>query len=696
MKKIFILFTVLFVISLFSFSCVSVKSTFEEQSRAKIKIKPSQDGMMNIANDRIYFSGNSNSPLDKGNKVITGINTQPLRVQWTEAASRIAKIPKTSEDVIFLNDLEIAIVFSRTKGSLLNSSYFYISAIDLKDEKPLWTNQYKSSEATTSGGLYLSKNQSFLIQTTSGLECLDVLKGNTLWTINDLNVRVNLGSFSFGLGNNTNNDFMFISTLDRILLNKNQTLALLNPYTGEYEWKISDEVGRSDLADFFYEEGYAVYYGRDVQDRNSALTEGANSLGNGSFNNVLTTVNKGLNRGVLRTPIILIDLKTGQIKWKNKFYTQGNHQVAIAGNSLLINGVVAYCFDINTGEITWQSVDDKRLDKEGILGVFSEFSGIAYEQVMQRATYKAYSQSKISDKVSSSNSDRNVKVSVEKPVGTGVSAISDFTSNKAKVHNAVIVDNTIFTVFPELFDRIVDKNKVSIRLNDFLTGELIWKTEPHKWEVKDLFLQSGILFVVVNGKYGLGSKWVAIDPYSGKIMYEIDSKEPINNPVVTDTRIYHFSALKGILNIYDIRTGMLVDFSKQRNFVIDIRDMGDQLMIVWGLSKSKMTGSDIDIAFHDRENFKLLSKVSVPFYSRDFISLGNKLFMIASRGFKGIVHLDLNSMKMLNYAIVQPSRTFTTNGKSQSLDSYGFMLSGDANNLYFISRKNLVKYRISN
>lgn len=624
-------------------SCVSVKSTFEEQYTTKIPFKPDEHAVMSADGNSIFLIGTTHNLLSTRTR-ISKVRATNGESEWNTPVSRLGDMVGVPSNIIVIENKNIALLFGTRPGNSLRRTQYIISAIDMQTQKELWS--YKQSSGSISmGGLYLDKNQSFVVQTQDGMQSFDILTGEVLWKLEGMSSRVNIGRFSLTLSSAQDINFIYLESMERLLLEVHGKSSLINPYTGQFEWQIEDEIGSYLDADIFETHGLAVFYGRDLS-ANRQVSSSANTSNRtlNTLSGVSNRLQSASGRGAQNSPIIMVDLKTGRLVWRNQYYTNGQQQVYLTQDKLLISGIVSYAFDVKTGEKTWQNVTDDRLSREGILGTFAEFTGI------------------------------------------------DYTSDRHTMKEAVVIDNTLFVVFPEMLEEGGNRNHVSLRAYDYITGEQLWKTDGQRQEVRNMFFERGILFVVLNGRFARASRMIAIDPYSGEQLYEIDARQTLNqNLIFTDDIIYTLG-LSGNLTMYDIRTGEVLERERLGRFVSDVIDMQDRLLVVYRTSGGQT------MAFHNRNTFQLIEQVEVPFYSRTMFTVNNKLFMVREEPqFKGIVHLDLNTMQVYGHATISTSGSKSSKNKPGNviLDPYRFMVSADGQHLYLIRKKKLVQYSLT-
>lgn len=676
-----------------------MKSTFTQQYKSKVKVSSIQKVALSNDNSELFVISSSKSKISDNITYSIGcISALNGKKKWSEKINNLAKLPCEPSNILIIEELNIALimgkgivskkVFNLGIGSVLDNitsstPTFYITAIDLTNKKHLWTRVEKDGNdfsiggktrgalfdsagernngGFSIGGLYLTKNKSFLIKTPSGLEAFDVATGSILWSIVQKGV-VDFGKLSQGLDYNPKSGFIYLESMDRLLFNfSDGSLALLNQYEGSYEWEMKDDrddkkrrfwertnlsIGSIFDADIFEKEGLAVFYGPVAKETNRAVAPSKNRTLNNT-SKVLDRVSSGLDKGIKRSPLFLVDLENGDLRWESKFMTNGRHKLIISQDRLLVNSIVTTAFDLENGEKTWQNVPEEELNKDSFFGLLSEFTGI------------------------------------------------DYTTDRAKYKEAVVFDEFIFTVFPEVLEKRSDKKNISIRLYDFITGEMLWKTDPMNVSVRDFFFESGILFVIVDGRFSRPTKILAFDPNSGQKIYEINNKDVIREVIVTQSHVICWGAQFGGLDVYDFNTGARSQGNLLPKGVVNrIKDLNDHLFLVYNRGRKGST----KVATYDRNSLRLLKEMSLPFYSDNIFTINDKVFMLANRRYlKGVIHLDLDKMEVYNHATITTD-TNSTSGKSsknQILKPYYFILSNDASRLFVVAKKKLHSYEIN-
>jgi hypothetical protein len=657
MKYIYI-YLIIVLVSLSG--CVRVKGTFKEEYSSKLKVKPGSQVAMSNDDANLFMISQSDTKInDRSVYTFHSVSTSNGQIKWSEKLHKMINLIFPPANIVIIEDLNIALVMGKApveRKSLFVINLgpsappppkYYIKAIDLNNKKEIWS-RVETEPSYSIGGLYIAENKSYMIKVPSGLEAFDVATGNIIWSINQSGVR-DFGKLSEGLEYNPNSGFIYLESIDRLLFNfSNGNIALLNQYEGRFEWVLknkgggttnSNTIGRIFNADIFEEEGLAVFYGPVAVQTNKAIAQTTNRTLN-RLDKAMDRVSSGLARGVQVSPIFLVDLKNGQLRWSNNFMTNDQHKILISQNRLLVNSIVTTAFDLETGEKTWQNVPQKDLDKDGLFGLFAEFTGI------------------------------------------------DYSTDRLKSKDAVVLNDLIFVVFPEMLENRRDKKNVSIRLYDFIKGEMLWKTTPANISVKDFFFESGILFVVIDGRFSFPSKILAYNPSNGELLYEIDNRDQIRDVIVTDQLLICLGTNRSSLNIYELSNGKPFKAEIPKN-ISRFEDLGDHFFVV----NFNFRDGKTNISTYDRNNFTLIKQMAVPFYSDNIFTANDKVFMhLEAISTKGIVHLDFNKMEVYDYATISTSSD-NSNAK-ELIENYNFILSHDAAKLYVVGKKVIKGYTV--
>jgi outer membrane protein assembly factor BamB len=629
--------TIIFFITALAPSCVKVKSTFVENYKTKVKISPSEQVVIMPSNESVVLVGSPKSLLFKEHTAIGHIEASNGQAKWVSRAHKLGPIVSTPSNVVVLEDQGIALLFGYTKGTLLAPVRYQILAIDLNTQQALWSREERPGSGFKSNGFYLPKNNSYIIETPDGMQSFDIKTGKVLWDINDLSFNVNIGGVSLRLLQSRSVNFIYLEELDRFFLQAKGKIYMFDPYTGKTEWD-HDALGDIQDADLFIEDGFAVFYGPQGRQRAQTATTGQNNA-LGIASRAISATDKSLQF----SPIYLLDLKTGKVRWRSDYHTNGQSKVLVVDDRLIVTGLVSYAFDLETGEKLWQNIPASELNKEGIYSLFGEFTGF------------------------------------------------DLSASGRTTKDAQVVGNSIFVVYPELFDNRSNRNQVSIRLYDFEKKEMVWKTEGKRITVRDFFFKSGLIFYTIDGRFSTGSTLVALDPYTGEQLYEIDTREPLRNLIFTENLIYHTN-IAGKLTLYNIRTGKAETKEMLGGAVIDIMEMDKRIMVVYNNWRKGYV-----LAFHDRNNFNLISQVELPFYSRNFETVNNQFFIRVNQDkLKGIAHVDLDKMEVIDHISVSTNGTKSAKGQSRNiiLDPYTLVIDNDAKNIYGVMKNKLIKYEI--
>ncbi len=584
--------------------------------------------------NRIVFVEQNKAAISLTNtNEMSVVQTQDGTTLWSERINRIGDTGADPETIDVIWEEGIALIFSR---SLTN---FQLSAIDLETKSELWNKRESNPGRFSYTGYYLPETGGYMIQTPRGMQAFSVKTGETLWSRPDININVDFGRMLLGQDYSEDIELIFLEETNRFLITANLNMIMLDPNSGESDWEIQRNLGSVLHADIFEQDGFMVFYGHQESSRVTSILgriEGSELARTGA------RVARALESGLRLNPLYFVDIQKGEVLWENEFTTNGQSRVVLHGDKLLVTGLVTYAFDINTGEKIWQNVEQSRLDQEAVLSVLSEFTGF------------------------------------------------DFTASGKSAPEDLIIDNTIFVVYPEIFDEGGGRNSVSIRSYNVNNGEIEWKSDPERITVRDFFLEQGLLFIIGDGRFSRASNLIAFDPYDGTRLYQVVTREPLINLVFTGEKIYNFDYLMRRLTSYNIRNGEPEEVSLLRNRVLDIIDLGDRLFVVYGNSAS---GSII--AFHDRNTFRLLSQVELPFYSRDHIERGGKFFVnYQSPQFKGIAQVDLENMNLDGYVSAKARWKKTQGDQNVSLQHYHLFVDNMGEYIYKVHKDELSRFRV--
>ncbi len=631
-KNPFRFFIAIFLIS-FTFGCVSVKSTFEEEYTRKLDVNP--DKLVSLSPDGsqlLVAERNSGSFSLNYNNALSLVNTSDGSVIWTNRVGSMGDIGSDPVNIEVLWDEGVILMFSRT------ISNYKIAAFDIRSQAQLWFKEGNRPGQVSFTGYYLNNNSSYMFRDNDGLQAFNVKTGETQWRREDLTIDVDFGLILFGLEEGKDVEIIHLEEMDRFLISHNNKVVLLNPYTGKSDWELSSDLGSVLLADIFESENKAVFYGPQQGKR---ISSALSALGGNNVVGAGARVARALETGVRDNPIFMVNLATGNIEWENKFKTNGSKKVLLYDDKLLLTGLVTYAFDLANGSVVWQNVDEEILKDDMFLTIVAEFTGF------------------------------------------------DFSARRLAKPEDLIIDNTMFVVFPEQLDPAGRRNEISLRSYNIDTGELIWKSEPERTTVRDFFLEQGRIFIIADGRFSNASNLLAYDPYQGEKLYHINTRNTFNKLVFGEEKIYQMDIYDG-LSSYNIRNGDLVKIETLRGRVRDIADLGDQLWVVYATG-----GYSGIIALHDKNTFRLIDQVEVPFYSRDHVAVDDRFFInYQSEEFKGILQLDLENMKVEGYTSALARWKKTENDRNVTLDPYWFFMDNNGEFVYKIQKDQLTRFRV--
>jgi outer membrane protein assembly factor BamB len=629
-KNQIIIFIAVFLFSLTT-GCVSVKSTFEEEYTRKLEVNP--DKLVSLSPDGsqlLVAERNSGSFSLNYNNALSLVNTSDGSVIWTSLVGSMGEIGSDPINIEVLWDEGVILMISRSVSS------YRMAAFDIQSQEQLWFKEGGQPAQVSFTGYHLSNNGSYLFRDNNGLQAFNLKTGKTIWQREDLTIDVDFGLILFGLEEEKDVEIIHLEVMDRFLISHNNKVLLLNPYTGQSDWELSADLGSVLLADIFEHENVAVFYGPQ---RGKRVSSALSALAGNAIVDAGARVARALETGIRDNPIFLVNLATGKIEWETRFKTNGSKKVLIYRDKLLITGLVTYAFDLASGNVIWQNVDEEILNDDMFLTIVAEFTGF------------------------------------------------DFSARSLAKPNDLVIDNTIFVVFPEQLDPRGSNNEVSVRRYNLDTGEQIWKSEPERITVRDFFLEQGRIFLIADGRFSTASNLLAYDPYEGEKLYHINTRNTFNKLVFGEEKIYQLDVYDGLFS-YDIRNGDLVDIETLRGRVRDIADLGNELWVVYASG-----GYSGTIALHDKKTFRLIDQVDVPFYSQDHVAVDDKFFInYQSEGFKGILQLDLENMEVEGYTSALARWKKTENDRNVTLDPYWFFLDNNGEYVYKIEKGELTKF----
>jgi len=633
MKKSTLNLALVFALASLAISgCVSVTSTFQKDYSQKINVKPNRLVAIDQRGEKIVAIEKNTGAISVSNtNEVALIQSDNGSVLWSERVNRLGDIGPDPETIEVIWEENILLMFSRS------FTHFQLAAFDLNTQDQLWSRRESNPGRYSYSGFYHPHSNGYLIQTPEGLQSFSVRTGEVLWTRPDISINVNFGKMLLGMDYTENVELVYLENSDRFLITSGQKLILLNPENGKSDWQQNKDIGNVLQADIFEDEYVAVFYGPQSVQVSALLS----SLDGGRHMRAGVMAARALERGLRDNPLFFLDLNSGRILWEKSFKTNGDSKVLLSGNTLLVTGLVTYAFDRETGSIKWQNVDQPRLDQEAMLSLLAEFTGF------------------------------------------------NFSASGKTTPEDLVLDNSIFVIFPEVFEDRGSRNEISLRRYDIETGDLIWKSEPRRITVRDFFFAEGIIFVVADGRFSRASNLHAFNPYDGRYLYNINTREPLWDLVITEERIYHIDMINR-LNVYSMRNGEKVDAEMLSGRVVDIIDLNDKLWVAYNLGGRKSI-----IALHDRNSFRLINKVEVPFYSRDHIVIDDKFFMkYDSEQFKGVLKLDPVNLELQGYASAMTRGNKTKDGRNIILDDYHLIIDNRGRYIYQIHKAELTRFSI--
>jgi len=437
--------------------------------------------------------------------------------------------------------------------------------------------------------LRFNEDNLIMLSTPTGLAAYDLEDGKQIWLREDLQVKSDFADFVTGSAKSLN--YHYFAEKNRLLLSANGNIHWINPSTGESVWTVTEKIGSVSNADIFENKDIAIFYGTTDQSLGEAL---ANS------SELVNLVQDVAESGLVKEDLIGLDLNSGEVIYRKNFITNGNHRVVVKDGKLVIIGLVLNVFDFESGELKWQSIEEKRFDANNVLKALSGLTGI----------------------------DLTVK-------------------NKSKPED-LIKDNHIYALYPMVLENAMKQNKFALRQYNLETGEVIWSTEIDKMNIINYFGSEGILIIegTTNGfverPYILG-----FDAGSGKMLYDKKVNTMTGNIdlLAAGGKLYFNRSYSADFFVWDLRTGEEVPYDLPAKRILDLRMLQDGLMVAYERPST--------LALHDPKDFSVIKQTLIPRYFSDFAYLGDKFFMKGLEGDPpgGLITMDLEKFKVTGYLL---------------------------------------------
>ena len=581
--------------------------SFDDDGSAVFGIQGKKSNDKYIPDKAFYVSGDGN-------------------IVWNKKITRLGKI-QTDPNFKVIWDEGVVMFFSRT---LFN---FNLSCIDLDTQEELWNKVESNPGKYSYSAAYIPTESGIILYTPNGLEMVDVKTGNTRWTRDDLLEKINFSDFVTG---NNNSGYFYSEKMNMILISKDNQLYALNPSTGEYDWKIEQEIGTVFNADIFEDERLAFFYGVEDKSLSEAIIRGSDER----VDQVMNVIEGGL----AEKEIFVVDLEKGEVAWNNKYKSNGDDLHFLLNDKIIVANMITYAFDRKTGDVVWQSVDAEELENQDILKALKAMN------------------------------------------------LVDLTVGDASKPSDVIKEGAVYNIYPEVFDNPLHRNRITLRKYDVNSGEVIWETEEEKL-VPSYFYQEKDQVYLVGGNLIYASNLVVYDEQTRKKMYPVKFNDVIRDIVPTDQHLYvTYGSGVAMMRVLNRTTGEDVDMNLAYGPPSQIRDVGNYIMAAYDRSNFKEQDK---IAFHKRSTWEVVKELDVPEYFDGFTYKGDNLFLTDfDNRERGIIDIDLENMTVHDYLITRTTGSFEVNGQDQIMGDYHLFITPDGEYIYETNGKKIRKLDI--
>lgn len=615
-----ILYIPLIIICLLA-SCKSQKNTFMQVYERDMPDNASE--LASMKSDGSYIFAMEEEPQGFGSAkgfVIDGATGDPL---WEEKRNDLTPSHWLWED-------NIMIVFEgRGKNGVLKGKDLKTSEVKWSVSAEDYNRRWEEDKLK-----FVPKEDAFLLPTKKGLTLFNYNTGAEIWNRGDLLTEYSAKDV---------NDFIYFPEEHRLFVADKEQLHEIDLKNGESRWTMNNtKIGSLHNADMFPTNGLAVFYGEQDESFGKQLLKSvarSTEVGNAAMDAV--------EGGLVKDQMILVDLDEGEVIHENDFYTNGNHQTFIYEDKLIMMGIVINVFDLETGELMWQNIDQRRFENEFLLKAIGSLTGL------------------------------------------------DFSLGNKRKQEDLIFDNNIYAFYPEALDDPLKQNQVTLRKYDLTTGEEIWRSEAEKINASYYTGAEGVLLMVgTTTGFVPRSLILAYDAASGEKLYELK---------INATRLIDIKATQGRLytllwphdiEAFNLRTGQEISLKTPARQPTSMRMVQNDLMITYG--------SPTMLALHDAKDFSVKNSVELPDLFYDFDYRGGKFFMYNMDGFegaRGIVALDLEKWIVIGYLINDQQGTFTStvgdgDAENQIYKDYHLFLTDDGDYIYELEKDVIKKYAV--
>lgn len=612
--------------------CGGAKVTFQPVYETELGAKQTVGGYFDETTNK--FIGVSSSGLLDA-KSFTILNMENGNVLYNKSAKDMGSDIEASPNYIIDFDNKVLFLYSKYL------TYKTLSAIDLNSGKELWN---KSSKDSDLGDFVYN----FGISWFGGLPIIDGNRlkvynsrtGDVIWELGvDAEVDV-VKAYEKGKSN-----WLYWKEKDLLLVSVDNRLGAMNTKNGNFLWTMSGEFGNLNESDLFLDTERALFYG--PQGGGAAETIGNELLGSSSsVGRIAGRAIRASNSGIQDNPLYYIDLAKGELLWETTFKTSGQTYPIFYEDILILSDLFTYALDEKTGEVLWQTVDEDRLGNEQNRRLISEFTPFQLD-----------------------------------------------ASNRV-ANNNIIVDDNIFVVHSTIFDEGGDKASISLKRLDINTGEEIWASEPEKITVTNFFFKNGRLFVHTgNRRLYPNGEMRALNAGTGEMLYEIEAKSSIIDPLITDYYI-HFKDYNAKLQSYDVNTGKQVELTTPLPQTHSL-EFADNFLFG---HFSNFMGSTSLIAFVNPKTFAVERSVEIPFSPSNKEIKGDYLYLYERRNnLLEILAIDFDKLEIRGSYKKRTNSTKTENGKAvDTMPDVHHFISEDGENVYITEKETFTKYKLKN
>lgn len=609
-------------------ACKSQRITYSTDYKMELSEKPTRFASLDPEGKYIFAAeGESKSGLSAPKAML--IDLEKREEVWLKKMKDLGDIESNPDNIQWLWGENKALFYSKNFD-------FKLSCVDLMTGEEIWNFSDKKRGYAT-GSFHVAQNDLIILMTPYGLAGYDLKDGAQKWLREDLKADNDFTDFVTNSATSLN--YRYLESKNRLLLSVNQNIHWLNPSNGVSEWTVTENIGSVANADVFEGEGVALFYGATDQSLGEALARS---------NQLVDAAASIAESGLIREDLIGLDLNTGDVMYRNKFITNGNHRVVVRDGYLIVLGVVLNVYDFDSGELKWQSIEEKRIASNNVFKALAGLTGI----------------------------DLTVK-------------------DKGKPED-LIKDNQIYALYPMVLENAAKQNKYALRQYDLETGEIIWSTEIDRKDISGYFGAEGVL--VLRGTTGgfVQNPYLAFfDAGTGEMLYEKEVKSATTGRyqvLAAGGRLYFNNRLKGDFYIWDLRTGEEFIHELIATEVVDMRMLNNDLMVAYDRPAK--------LALHNPADFSLLKQAEIPSYFSDFDYRGDRFFMKEMAGDPpgGLVTMDLEKFTVTGYLLNKQkgSATYYEGNKSGNLiyKDYYLFLADNGKKVIQIDKDELTRFTV--